>query len=92
MTFTFRFTVPYAVISPESRLDAAQQEAAANASASSDLSGFTGSERRYSGNTITWTLKGLDADDLSPETRQAVMDAIKNHLPGAAEFEIVSDG
>lgn len=89
MTFTFQFTLPYQVVGAESRLMAAQQEAAANASAESDLSGFTGSTREYRGNTCTWTLHGLDAADLSAETRQAVMDAIENHLPGAAEFEIV---
>lgn len=88
MTFTFRFTLPYRAIEPERRLEKAQQEAAANVSAESDLSGFAGSEREYSGNAVTWTLHGLDASDLSPETRQAVMDAIQNHLPGAAEFEI----
>jgi hypothetical protein len=89
MTFTFEFTLPYNVVEPESRLEAAQQEAASNASAESDLSGFSGSVREYRGNRIQWTLNGLNPSDLSPETRQAVITAIQNHLPGAAEFEIV---
>lgn len=89
MTVTFRFTTPYTITSPESRLEAAQQQAAENASAESDLSGFSGSKREYSGKTVTWTLKGIDAADVSSDTQQAMIDAIQKHFPGAAEFEIV---
>ncbi|WP_459194712.1 hypothetical protein [Halosimplex sp. J119] len=89
MSFTFRFTLPYEVASPESRLDRAMDAAAQNVSAESDVSGYTGSDREYSGNVVTWTLNGIDAADLSQETRQAIMDAIEAEMPGAAEFEIV---
>jgi hypothetical protein len=72
-------------------LERAINAAADNVSAESDVSGYTGSEREYSGHTVTWTLNGIDAMDLSQETRQAMIDAIKVELPGAAEFEVVEE-
>lgn len=91
MSFTFRFTCPYDISSPESRLERVIDTVETNVSAESDVSGYSGSDRAYSGNTVTWTLDGLDAGDLSQDTRQAMIEAIKAELPGAAEFEIVTE-
>jgi len=91
MAFTFRFTCPYKVTSTESRLERAIDEAATNVSAESDVSGYAGSERKYSGHEVKWTLLGIDSTDLSQETRQTIIDAIQTELPGAAEFEIVEE-
>jgi hypothetical protein len=91
MSFTFVFETPYEITSAEVRLNRAQQQAATNISAESDLSGFSGSERVYEGNQVTWTLIGVDAVDLSQETRDEIISAIQSELPGAAEFEVVSE-
>jgi hypothetical protein len=89
MTFTFRFTCPYRVVSVESRLERAIETAATNASTESDVSGYSGGEREYYDDEVTWTLNGVDREDLSQATREAIITAIQSELPGAADFEIV---